>query len=73
MMTFNEEIAAATSIDAVLAIITDRQFDDGDFSSLPTFGGVEPAETQGVWSWDDTRLIVGLCADDFEIVWRADL
>jgi hypothetical protein len=40
-------------------------------SDLPTFGG-EDAYSQGVWSWDETRLIVGTCADDLEIVNRED-
>lgn len=39
-------------------------------SSLPTFGGEEPADTQEVWSWDETRLLVGTCASDLEIVDR---
>jgi len=30
-----------------------------DWSSLPTFGGSEPRNTYGVWSWDATRLLVG--------------
>ena len=43
-----------------------------DYSDLPTFGGDEPAETTGVWSWDDSRLLVGSCIDDFEIVDRTE-
>jgi len=43
-----------------------------DWSSLPTFGGDEPADTREVWSWDATRLLVGTCADDLRIVERAD-
>lgn len=31
-----------------------------DISDLPVFGGEEPADTDGVWSWDATRLL----ADD---------
>lgn len=30
-----------------------------DWTSLPTFGGEEPANTRGIWSWDETRLLVG--------------
>ena len=29
-----------------------------DMSSLPTFGGTEPEQTCGIWSWDETRLMV---------------
>ena len=41
-----------------------------DWTSLPTFGGEEPQDTAGVWSWDATRLLVGTCADDLKIVAR---
>ena len=41
-----------------------------DWTSLPTFGGVEPHSTEGVWSWDATRLLVGTCADDIRIIPR---
>lgn len=47
-----------------------------DMTSLPTFGGMEPADTSGVWSWDSTRLLVGDGSDDLEIVsrkyWKAN-
>lgn len=46
---------------------------DLDWTSLPTFGGVEPADTSGIWSWDETRILWGACADELEIVDRADL
>lgn len=42
-----------------------------DWTELPTFGGEAPADTQGVWSWDATRLLVGTCASDLRIVARA--
>jgi len=31
---------------------------DLDTSSLPTYGGVEPADTQGIFSWDAERFLV---------------
>ena len=43
------------------------------FDELPTFGGDEPTDTSGVWSWDATRAIVGNCAEDIEIISRAEL
>jgi len=44
---------------------------DGQWlGNLPTFGGVEPTDTYEVWSWDETRLLVGTCADDLKIVNR---
>lgn len=30
-----------------------------DLCALPTFGGDEPNDTAGVWSWDAKRLLVG--------------
>ncbi len=42
------------------------------FDELPTFGGAEPDDTSGVWSWDATRAIVGTYVDDIEIVSRED-
>lgn len=38
--------------------------------SLPDFGGEEPGCTVGVWSWDETALLVGDCAGDLELVPR---
>ncbi len=43
---------------------------DRDWTSLPTFGGEEPDDTSGVWSWDETRVITGTCADDLKIAPR---
>jgi len=30
-----------------------------DVTSLPTYGGEDPENTVGVWSWDETSLLVG--------------
>lgn len=43
-----------------------------DWTSLPEFGGRDPEDTEGVWSWDVHRLIVGTCADDVRITSRED-
>lgn len=43
---------------------------DIDWTDLPTFGGVEPASTDGVWSWDETHLLVGECASELRIIPR---
>lgn len=37
---------------------------------LPAFGGSAPDDTAGVWSWDEDRVLVGSCADDYRIVPR---
>jgi hypothetical protein len=44
-----------------------------DWTSLPVFGGDDPQDTQGVWSWDATRLLVGSCSSDLRIVPRSDV
>ena len=38
--------------------------------ALPVFGGAEPRDTASVWSWDPTRLLVGECVGNLEIVPR---
>lgn len=43
-----------------------------DMTSLPTFGGPEPEDTVGIWSWDATRLLVGEGMADLRIVARED-
>ena len=40
---------------------------------LPIFSDKPIETTIGVWSWDDTRMIVGTCSYDIEIVPREDL
>lgn len=35
------------------------RFGEIDFSELPKFGGDEPSDTGEVWSWDETRLLIG--------------
>ena len=52
----------------LLAVLRDYQ--PNDLDDLPTFGGVEPKDTLEVWSWDETRLLVGTCLADLEIVAR---
>lgn len=71
-MNAQAQIDACTNLDALLAVIKTIEDETVDFTSLPTFGGDEPRDTMGVWSWDATRLIVGACRSDFEIVDRAD-
>jgi predicted transcriptional regulator len=44
----------------------------GDWSSLPVFGGSEPPQTVGIWSWDENDLIVGTCSADISIVPREE-
>ena len=43
---------------------------DPDWTELPVFGGDAPDDTREIWSWDETRMIVGTHADDLEIMER---
>jgi len=59
-----------------LRCMTAEELEQIDMSSLPVFGGEEPASTDAVWSWDEASLLVGTqvgtgeFAGDFEIVRR---
>jgi hypothetical protein len=69
-MTTQDQVNACTTLDELLVVLqkmTDSR--EVDMTSLPTFGGREPSDTAGVWSWDETRLIVGT-GSDYEIVDR---
>lgn len=50
----------------------DSDADWVDYSSLPNYGGEEPDDTSCVWSWDETRLLVGEC-QPFRIVDREEV
>lgn len=71
MKSFKQACADAKNLDDVLNIMRNRAYEDEDFTEMPTFGGAEPSDTYGVWSWDEDRMIVGSNPDDFEIVDRA--
>jgi hypothetical protein len=43
-----------------------------DWSNFPIFGGKEPEDTAEIWSWDETRLIVGICSQSMEIISREE-
>lgn len=43
---------------------------EADLSNLPTFGGAVPSGTIEVWSWDESRFLVGSCIRDMRIVPR---
>jgi hypothetical protein len=42
-----------------------------DWADLPNYGGETPSDTMQVWSWDETRLLVGECSDDVTLIHRA--
>jgi len=75
-------INAATDLGDLIEILRELdatgELEYVDITDLPTFGGTEPPDTQGVWSWDETSMIVGSCvgtgefAGDFRIVSRSE-
>lgn len=66
-------LAACEDLDDLLDLLRDRDASRHlDWTDLPTYGGEEPGDTGGVWSWDAERLLVGSCADDVRIVDRDD-
>jgi len=50
---FRQESTDTGQPACVLAGITEEEL-----CELPTFGGEEPADTQGIFSWDETRYLV---------------
>ena len=70
-MDHSELLTLATDLDTLLALMKEHGTDDRiDWCSLPTFGGPQPENTSGVWSWDETRLLVGTCSADIKITGR---
>jgi len=68
--TTQDLVDACKTLDQLLDVLqamTDSR--DVDMTSLPTFGGTEPKATDGIWSWDATRMIIGT-GSDYEIVDR---
>lgn len=45
---------------------------DADWTNLPSYGGATPENTLGIWSWDETRLLVGECSTDLWMINRAN-
>ncbi|MFY1826540.1 hypothetical protein ACN47A_11550 [Myxococcus fulvus] len=55
------ESGTLESLDALADVLRrwGRHLVDLPWTVLPTFGGAAPARTEGVWSWDDSRVLVG--------------
>ena len=51
-------IATVTNIDELCDYLNEHGTDGIDSTELPTFGGTEPADTRGVFSWDATNMLV---------------
>jgi hypothetical protein len=74
----DEYVDAPETLDELFDIMRNEQLwedaplADGrlDWTRLPSFGGKEPEDTSEIWSWDETRMIVGRGFDEIEIVDR---
>lgn len=73
------EIAAAKNLDELLEVLSSYDDDEvkldeiANLAGLPTFGGDEPENTDGIWSWDaDNLLTNGYGQSQFVIESRAD-
>lgn len=61
---YEQRLGGAASLDDLLVLLDDYREHVSclekthvDHTCLPTFGGAEPCDTAGVWSWDETRLL----------------
>ncbi len=70
-MNTQDRVNACTNLDELLDVLNSMEDSrDVDMTSLPTFGGDEPSNTMGVWSWDATQMIIGT-GSDYQIVDRS--
>lgn len=60
------------NLDDLLDYITNTDIDDQTMSDLPNFGGDMPSDTTHIWSWDEDRLLIGTCSDDYGIMTRKE-
>lgn len=70
--TASAAITSATCLEDLLRALLLPGIEDVDWSDLPVFGGPEPHDTTGIWSWDETRLLVGDSRHNVGIVSRED-
>ena len=65
------ELYEITTLEELLEFLQNEDTTDIDMSDLPTFGGSTPNTTECVWSWDNEKILIGECSDDFQIVDRS--
>ncbi|AGC43319.1 hypothetical protein MYSTI_01990 [Myxococcus stipitatus DSM 14675] len=66
------ETGPLSSLDALAEVLQRHGalLADLPWTELPTFGGAAPSPTDGVWSWDERRLLVGVRPDLLELIAR---
>ena len=62
------EIDNEKLLDDLFDSLKNRELELSD--KLPTWGSSPPDCTLEIWSWSPTRVIIGSCADDIEIIDR---
>lgn len=78
-MTYASRITAAKSLAELLGLLNSATAEQWEeihafphlMTSLPIFGGDQPSDAMGVWSWDVDNLLVGE-GSGFEIVSREE-
>ena len=60
------------TLEELLDMIKTCDIDDRTMSDLPNFGGEMPPDTTHIWSWDEDRLLVGTCSEDYQIISRKE-
>ena len=65
----NAELSQVQDLEELMSVLRSLDVEDDtvDWTALPTFGGTEPHDTSGVWSWDATHLLVGESSDELRI------
>lgn len=56
-----ELLNSLSTVEQLLEVVRQHEMlglDIFDFTSLPTFGGEEPSDTNGIYSWDTKNLLV---------------
>ncbi|ADC73211.1 hypothetical protein TK90_2725 (plasmid) [Thioalkalivibrio sp. K90mix] len=72
-------IRNASDLDVLVEALAERyddtseRFQERGLVDLPNFGGDETEDTRGIWSWDETRLLIGEGdPDEWQVVTRED-
>lgn len=71
-----DAIATAVDLDDLRQVLEDIEYNapadvraDIDYSALPTFGGLDIADTTDIWSWDASRVLVCDTKGDGRTTW----
>lgn len=57
-ITNNSQTFQINNLTDLFFAITDGNIPENAFSTLPTFGGNEPSNTSGIFSWDENQLLI---------------